>query len=121
LKDQPSALTALRMAFDYVVADARHPGSCGCFIGVTMAQFSSEDEDVTAVIDHYLARARQAIAEALGRAQAAGEITTAASPEELAQLVVYTMQAVSLTGRTSLGGTSQSEAIRAIFRLLEAR
>ncbi|GAA3170696.1 hypothetical protein GCM10020001_116460 [Nonomuraea salmonea] len=73
-------------------------------IGNTTAELVPQDDEAREVVARAHARFIEIVAGALRRAQAEGEVTTAATPEAQAQLLLFTVQGLSLVSR---GGSTR--------------
>ncbi|MET8867576.1 TetR/AcrR family transcriptional regulator [Nonomuraea sp. NPDC004580] len=93
--------------------DAPH----GCMIGNTTAELVPQDDEAREVVARAHARFIEIVAGALRRAQAEGEVTTAATPEAQAQLLLFTVQGLSLVSRA---GVDQAAALAAADALIGA-
>ncbi|MFC7464038.1 TetR/AcrR family transcriptional regulator [Brachybacterium sp. GCM10030252] len=83
----------------------------GCMMGNTVVELVPQDAEATALVNESFARFRTLVAEALGEAQARGEVSDSASPEVQAQLLLTLTQGTSLLSRT---GADATRAIAAI-------
>ncbi|WP_037569093.1 TetR/AcrR family transcriptional regulator [Phaeacidiphilus oryzae] len=92
----------------------------GCMIGNTTAELVPQDADAAEVVAHAHARFTEIIADALRRAQESGEVTTTATPEAQAQLLLFTVQGLSLVSRAGLDTTAALAAIDALLTGLRA-
>ncbi|MEV4569825.1 TetR/AcrR family transcriptional regulator [Nonomuraea sp. NPDC049419] len=112
-------LPALR---EVLVTPARAPEDTpdaphGCMIGNTTAELVPQDDEAREVVARAHARFIEIVAGALRRAQAEGEVTTAATPEAQAQLLLFTVQGLSLVSRA---GIDQAAALAAADALIGA-
>ncbi|MBU3862781.1 TetR/AcrR family transcriptional regulator [Streptomyces sp. 4503] len=94
---------------DELISDRGVPQ--GCLVGNTTAELVPQDSEATEIVTRSYRRFTDIVAGALRRAQAAGEVTDASSPEAQAQLLLYIVQGLSLVSRA---GLDQSSALTAI-------
>lgn len=94
---------------DELVSDMGVPQ--GCLVGNTTAELVPHDSEATKIVTRSYRRFTDIVADALRRAQAAGEVTDASSPEAQAQLLLYIVQGLSLVSRA---GLDRSAALTAI-------
>ncbi|WP_026403934.1 TetR/AcrR family transcriptional regulator [Actinomadura rifamycini] len=89
----------------------------GCMIGNTTAELVPEDAEAGEIVARSHARFTGIVADALRRAQATGEVTRDAAPEAQAQLLLFTVQGLSLVSRT---GLDTSTALAAVDTLIDS-
>ncbi|MEV1023057.1 TetR/AcrR family transcriptional regulator [Streptomyces sp. NPDC050264] len=94
---------------DELISDMGVPQ--GCLVGNTTAELVPQDSEATEIVTRSYRRFTDIVADALRRAQTAGEVTKASSPEAQAQLLLYIVQGLSLVSRA---GLDQSAALTAI-------
>ncbi|GAA4061165.1 TetR/AcrR family transcriptional regulator [Actinomadura miaoliensis] len=92
----------------------------GCMIGNTTAELVPHDAEAREIVTRSHARFTQIVADALRRAQAEGEVTQDATPEAQAQLLLFTVQGLSLVSRTGLDTTAALAAVDALIDALRA-
>ncbi|TYB60186.1 TetR/AcrR family transcriptional regulator [Nonomuraea sp. PA05] len=92
----------------------------GCMIGNTTAELVPHDDQARDLVARSHARFTRIVADALRRAQATGEVTRAATPEAQAQLLLFTVQGLSLVSRTGLDTSAALTAIDALIDALRA-
>lgn len=95
------------------------PGSCGCMLGTNIADFSTDDEAIAQIMRRYLQRVEETFTTALTRAQAQGEISPQAIPQDLARLLLCTTQGMALMGRVMENDTTLGGAVEATIALLD--
>lgn len=122
--DTPPLLPALRetlthpVRLDELVSDAGTPH--GCLVGNTTAELVPHDSEATEIVTRSYRRFTEILTDALGRAQAAGEVTDSARPEAQAQLLLYIVQGLSLVSRADLDKTAALAAIDTAVDALRA-
>ena len=94
------------------------PQSHGCMFGTNIADFDTDDALIAQAMRGYLRQVEDVFCTALTRAQKAGEISTDASPRDLARLLLCTAQGVALLGRVMEDDTTLAGAIQAELTLL---
>ncbi|MEU2358028.1 MULTISPECIES: TetR/AcrR family transcriptional regulator [Streptomyces] len=122
--DTSPLLPALReilshpVRLDELVSDAGVPQ--GCLVGNTTAELVPQDSEATDVVTRSYRRFTDIVADALRRAQAAGEVTDGARPEAQAQMLLYLVQGLSLVSRAGLDRTAALAAVDAAVDGLRA-
>ncbi len=104
---------------DWQETNAR-PGSYGCLLGNSIADFSTDDADIARLLRGYLQQIEDAFCETLARARATGEISTHTDPRAFARLLVCTTQGIALLGRVMEDDRTLSGAVDAVLTALEA-
>ncbi|MFF4189480.1 TetR/AcrR family transcriptional regulator [Nonomuraea sp. NPDC001831] len=89
----------------------------GCMIGNTTAELVPQDAEARAIVARSHDRFTRIVADALRRAQADGEVVRTATPEAQAQLLLFTVQGLSLVSRA---GLDTSVALAAVDALIDA-
>ncbi|MEU9023380.1 TetR/AcrR family transcriptional regulator [Actinomadura sp. NPDC048394] len=92
----------------------------GCMIGNTTAELVPQDAEAAEIVTRSHARFTQIVADALRRGQADGEVVKDATPEAQAQLLLFTVQGLSLVSRTGLDTTAALAAVDALIGALRA-
>ncbi|MEV1005346.1 TetR/AcrR family transcriptional regulator [Nonomuraea sp. NPDC050202] len=95
-------------------------GPQGCMIGNTTAELVPQDAEARDIVARSHARFTRIVADALRRAQADGEVTQTATPEAQAQLLLFTVQGLSLVSRAGLDTTAALAAVDALIDALRA-
>ncbi|MEO0933328.1 MAG: TetR/AcrR family transcriptional regulator [Cyanobacteria bacterium J06641_2] len=75
------------------------PGSKGCMLGTSTADFDTSDVEIAPVLRSYYNRLENIYYEAFSRAIAAGELNGEADPRDLARMLLCTSQGMALVGR----------------------
>jgi TetR/AcrR family transcriptional regulator, transcriptional repressor for nem operon len=97
------------------------PGSHGCLLGTSIADFDTSDAEVAARLRHYLQETEDAYYIAVSRAQKAGEISATANPRDLARMLLCTTQGMALLGRVQDNETLLNSTVEATMALLKTR
>ncbi|WP_329247532.1 TetR/AcrR family transcriptional regulator [Actinoallomurus sp. NBC_01490] len=92
----------------------------GCMIGNTTAELVPQDADAREIVARSHARFTQIVTDALRRAQADGEVNQDATPEAQAQLLLFTVQGLSLVSRAGLDTATALAAVDALIDALRA-
>ncbi|WP_182901816.1 TetR/AcrR family transcriptional regulator [Microbispora sp. H10830] len=92
----------------------------GCMIGNTTAELVPHDAEASEIVARSHARFTQIVADALRRAQAGGEVSRGAAPEAQAQLLLFTVQGLSLVSRAGLDTAAALAAVDALIDALRA-
>jgi TetR/AcrR family transcriptional repressor of nem operon len=98
--DRP-ALENLRALMRDFAAENSAPMSPGCLLGVSMAQFRTDDAEMAAVLRKHMARVERAYAEAFAKAQAEGDLKPTTNVQNLARLFMSAHQGLTLIGRVT--------------------
>lgn len=75
------------------------PGSKGCMLGTSAADFDTSNVEIAPVLRSYFSRLENIYYEAFSRALAAGELSQEADPRDLARMLLCTTQGMALVGR----------------------
>ncbi|WP_043626768.1 TetR/AcrR family transcriptional regulator [Nonomuraea candida] len=95
-------------------------GPQGCMIGNTTAELVPQDAEARELVARSHARFTRIVADALRRGQAEGEVTRSATPEAQAQLLLFTVQGLSLVSRAGLDTAAALAAVDALIDALRA-
>lgn len=121
LSVEGSTLTHLKSLLRDLQNMHSQPGSCGCMLGTNIADFNTDDEEISKVMRVYLQQIEDVFTAALTRAQAAGELSSATNPRNLARLLLCTAQGMALLGRVMDDDTVLEGVVEAAICLLENR
>ncbi len=75
------------------------PESKGCLLGVSMAQFRTDDADMAEVLRHHIKRVEEAFYKTFKQAQDVGELDSKTNIRDLARLYMGIAQGLALIGR----------------------
>lgn len=75
------------------------PRSTGCLLGVSMAQFCTDDEEMAAILRRHMKSVENAFYHAFKRAQEIGELDAKTNVRDLARLYMGIAQGLALIGR----------------------
>ncbi len=75
------------------------PRSTGCLLGVSMAQFRTDDAEMAGILRRHMKRVEDAFYRAFKRAQKAGELNADTNIRDLARLYMGIAQGLALIGR----------------------
>ncbi|MFJ2198438.1 hypothetical protein [Streptomyces violaceusniger] len=92
----------------------------GYLLGNATTELVPHDAESSEIVARSHARFTQIVADALRRAQADGEVTRDAAPEAQAQLLLFTVQGLSLVSRAGLDTATAFAAIDALIDALRA-
>lgn len=92
----------------------------GCMVGNTTAELVPHNAEAREIVARSHARFTEIVTDALRRAQADGEVTRAATPEAQAQLLLFTVQGLSLVSRAGLDAVTALAAIDALIDALRS-
>jgi TetR/AcrR family transcriptional regulator, transcriptional repressor for nem operon len=79
------------------------PPTRGCLVGNTTAELVPDDEDARALVSAAFDGFLEVVTQALTRAQERGEVTSAATPQAQAQLLLVLFQGSALVARVDAG------------------
>ncbi len=98
--DRP-ALENVRAVMRDIAAKNSKPMSPGCLLGVSMAQFRTDDAEMAGVLRKHMQRVENAYHKALARAQAEGDLKPTTNVRNLARLFMSAHQGMVLIGRVT--------------------
>ncbi len=98
--DRP-ALENVRAVMRDIAAMNSKPMSPGCLLGVSMAQFRTDDAEMAAVLRKHMQRVERAYYKAFAKAQAQGDLKPTTNVRNLARLFMSTHQGLTLIGRVT--------------------
>lgn len=96
-----AALENVRAVMHDMVAKNAEPMSRGCLLGVSMAQFRTDDAEMAGVLRQHMQHVERAYCEALTRAQAEGDLKPTTNVQNLARLLMGAHQGLTLIGRVT--------------------
>ena len=96
-----SALENVRAVMRDIAAINSKPMSPGCLLGVSMAQFCTDDAEMAGVLRKHMQRVENAYHKALARAQAEGDLKPTTNVRNLARLFLSAHQGMVLIGRVT--------------------
>ncbi len=95
------ALENVRAVMRDIAAINSEPMSPGCLLGVSMAQFRTDDAEMAGVLRKHMQRVENAYHKALARAQAEGDLKPTTNVRNLARLFMSAHQGMVLIGRVT--------------------
>ena len=95
------------------------PGSMGCLLGVSMAQFRTNDGEMAEILRHHIKFIEEAFYEAFKRAQDVGELDESTNIRDLARLYLGIAQGLALIGRVQDAPPVPRSIVNAALALLE--
>ncbi len=98
--DRP-ALDNVRAVMRDIAAVNSKPMSPGCLLGVSMAQFRTDDAEMAAVLRKHMQRVENAYYKAFAKAQAQGDLKPTTNVRNLARLFMSAHQGLVLMGRVT--------------------
>ena len=98
--DRP-ALENVRAVMRDIAAINSKPMSPGCLLGVSMAQFCTDDAEMAAVLRKHMQRVENAYYKAFAKAQAEGDLKPETNVRNLARLFMSAHQGMVLIGRVT--------------------
>ena len=115
-----SALENVRAVMRDIAATNSKPLSSGCFLGVSMAQFRTDDVEMADVLRSHMVRVEGAYSAAFARAQAEGELKPTTDVRNLARLFMSVHQGLVLIGRVTKGKDLPHGIVDSALATLEA-
>ncbi|MEM9282439.1 MAG: TetR/AcrR family transcriptional regulator [Verrucomicrobiota bacterium] len=94
-----SYLANLRSLLDHWRVIHSKPGSHGCMIGTNIADFDTNDKEVSAILRDQLQRIEDSLTSVLEKAQSNSELNSDASPRDIARTILCLAQGMALLGR----------------------
>ncbi|MEM7600267.1 MAG: TetR/AcrR family transcriptional regulator [Verrucomicrobiota bacterium] len=94
-----SYLANLRGLLDHWRVMHSKPGSHGCMIGTNIADFDTDDDEVSSILRDQLQRIEDSLTSALQKAQSNGELRDKTSPRDVARTILCLSQGMALLGR----------------------
>ena len=98
--DRP-ALDNVRTVMRDIADQNSKPLSRGCLLGVSMAQFRTDDTEMAGVLRKHMQRVERAYYKAFAKAQADGDLKPTTNVRDLARLFMSTHQGLVLIGRVT--------------------
>jgi len=98
--DRP-ALENVRAVMRDMAERNSKPLSPGCLLGVSMAQFRTDDAEMAGVLREHMKRVERAFYKAFVKAQAEGALKPTTNVRNLARLFMSTHQGLTLIGRVT--------------------
>ena len=95
------------------------PESKGCLLGVSMAQFRTNDAEMANVLRHHIKRIEEAFYKAFKRAQDVGELDGNTNIRDLARLYLGIAQGLALIGRVQDAPAVPQSIVNAALATLE--
>ena len=95
------ALENVRAVMRDIAAINSEPMSPGCLLGVSMAQFRTDDAEMAGVLRKHMQGVERAYFEAFAKAQAEGELKPTTNVRNLARLFMSAHQGMVLIGRVT--------------------
>ena len=114
-----SPMQNVRNVFDVWMAVLDEGGDYGCFIGNTVAELAPHEPEVASMMRASMEGVGQALAATLRRAQAEGELSSEIDAEDLATVVVATVQGTALVNKLYGHPGIAPAVLRGFMRLLE--
>ena len=117
--DRP-ALDNVRAVMRDIATTNAAPMSSGCLLGVSMAQFRTDDAEMAAVLRKHMQRVERAFYKAFARAQAEGELKPTTNVRNLARLFMSAHQGLVLIGRVTETQEMPRSIVDGALAVLEA-
>ena len=95
------------------------PGSMGCLLGVSMAQFRTNDEEMAEILRPHIKFIEEAFYKTFKRAQDVGELDGNTNIRDLARLYLSIAQGLALIGRVQDAPPVPRSIVNAALALLE--
>ncbi len=119
LEAPDAGLAAIQAYFDVVVTALSSPeGGRGCFLVKSTLELATVDAAMADTAREHFDRMESLIAKAIGRAQAAGEITSSERPRSLARHLVVNAAGLSVLARSGATPRALKDAVRVALGVL---
>ncbi|MCZ6730693.1 MAG: TetR/AcrR family transcriptional regulator [SAR324 cluster bacterium] len=119
LNDEGSPLGNVRRLMRSFQEYNSKPGSMGCLLGVSMAQFRTNDEEMANILRHHIKFIEEAFYKTFKRAQDVGELDGNTNIRDLARLYMGIAQGLALIGRVQDAPAVPQSIVDAALALLE--
>lgn len=114
------ALENIRSTMRKLSNEHSQKNSSGCLLGVSMAQFRTDDTEVSSVLRSHMGRVEKAYSRAFERAQAEGDLSPHTNVTNLARLFMSIHQGLALIGRVSDSNDVQAGIVEGALATLDA-
>ena len=98
--DRPALENVRAVMLDFAAVNSE-PMSSGCLLGVSMAQFRTDDTEMADVLRKHMQRVERAYYKAFAKAQADGDLKATTNVRNLARLFMSAHQGLTLIGRVT--------------------
>ncbi len=116
--DRP-ALENVRAVMRDSAAKNSEPMSPGCLLGVSMAQFRTDDAEMAGVLRKHMQRVERAYHKAFAKAQADGALKSTTNVRNLARLFMSAHQGLALIGRVTVTQEVPRGIVKGALAVLE--
>lgn len=120
LGSDDSPLENVRRSLEYIDQQNGKRVSNGCLLGVSMAQFRSDDCQVADLLCEHLKVLEDAYYEQFRRARELGELAEQQSPRDLARVFTATVQGLTLIRRVNEAPAMSRGIVKGAHSLLDA-
>jgi len=96
------------------------PRSQGCMLGTNIADFDTDETEISSILRHHLQELEDAYCIVIDRAQRVGEINVAINCRSIARLLLCTTQGMALLGRVLEDETLLHSTVETIVKLLKS-
>lgn len=119
LKKEGSPLENVRRLMRILQERHSIPDSKGCLLGVSMAQFCTDDAEMAEVLRHHIQGVEEAYYKVFKRAQDVGELDGNTNIRDLARLYMGIQQGLALIGRVQDTPAVPKSIVNAALAMLE--
>ena len=119
LKQEGSPVANVRRVMLSLQEQHSQPVSKGCLLGVSMAEFDTNDPEMADIIRHHSKGVENAFYIAFKRAQDVGELDKNTNIRDLARLYMGITQGLALIGRVQETQTVPRSIVNAALKMLE--
>lgn len=120
LRAGPSPKAAIRAAFDDVLAHiASEDQERGCFIGNCINELGPHDPDVAKRAQAFVARCAARLADAVRRAQAAGEIAADKDPDAMGRYLIACQQGLHVIAKADRDPKTLADTVEVMLGALD--
>ncbi len=118
LNRQGSPLGNVRRLMRNIQEQHSDPHSKGCLLGVSMAQFRTDDEQMADILCQHTKSVEEAYYKVFQRAREAGELNTDINNRDLARLFMGVHQGLALLGRVQVSSAVPKSIVKAALAIL---
>ena len=118
--DEPgTAIEKLRHVFESREQMIAEGGHCGCLVGNTAAELGPHDPEVAEILRSFFSEMRSVLAETLRAGQDAGEVRRDLGADEMASVLIVTIQGAALFSKVEEDLETSHVALSVLLRFLE--
>lgn len=120
LSEPGSPLANLEGLFQDLQVEHGRPGSHGCMLGTNIADFNTDDAEMSKVLRGHLKQLEEIYYRAVKEAQVSGELDSSFNPRDLSRLLLCIHQGMVLVGRVLDTETLLKSVVETTTSILES-